>query len=121
LRLSRQQLTRTLHYENTALLPAPPGHTVSGRGRECQGSSPRVASDPPEPAGLSLLSACSTLPGDQAGQSSRFVLFSVKEKGQMVEREVEITEAMVQRLLHAFRRGLKPLTLEEMIEILRNS
>lgn len=39
----------------------------------------------------------------------------------MVEREVEITEAMLQRLLQAFRRGLKPLTLDEMIEILRNS
>jgi hypothetical protein len=39
----------------------------------------------------------------------------------MVEREVEITEAMLQRLLQAFRRGLKPLTLEEMIGILRNS
>jgi hypothetical protein len=49
------------------------------------------------------------------------VLFSVGEKGQMVEREVEITEAMLQRLLQAFRRGLKPLTLEEMIAIVRNS
>jgi hypothetical protein len=64
---------------------------------------------------------CSTLPRDQAGQSSRFVLFSAREKGPMVEREVEITEAMLQRLLQAFRRGLKPLTLGEMIEILRNS
>jgi hypothetical protein len=49
------------------------------------------------------------------------VLFSAREKGQMVEREVEITEAMLQRLLQTFRRGLKPLTLEDMIEILRNS
>jgi hypothetical protein len=49
------------------------------------------------------------------------VLFSAGEKGQMVEREVEITEAMLQRLLQAFRRGLKPLTVEEMIAIVRNS
>ena len=54
--------------------------------------------------------SCSTLLRDQAGQSSRFVLFSAREKGPMVEREVEITEAMLQRLLQAFRRGLKPLT-----------
>ena len=48
-------------------------------------------------------------------------MFSAREKGQMVEREVEITEAMLQRLLQAFRRGLKPLTLDEMIAILRDS
>lgn len=39
----------------------------------------------------------------------------------MVEREVEITEAMLQRLLQAFRRGLKPLTLDELAAILRDS
>ena len=38
----------------------------------------------------------------------------------MVEREVEITEAMLQRLLQAFRRGLRPLTLDELVELLRD-
>ena len=38
----------------------------------------------------------------------------------MDEREVEITEAMVQRLLQTFRRGLKPLTLDELAALLRN-
>ncbi len=37
----------------------------------------------------------------------------------MDEREVEITEAMSQRLLQAFRRGLRPLTLDEMTAILQ--
>lgn len=37
----------------------------------------------------------------------------------MDEREVEITEAMLQRLLQAFRRGLKPQTLDELVELLR--
>jgi len=37
----------------------------------------------------------------------------------MDERQIEITEAMLQRLLQAFRRGMKPQTLEEMVEILR--
>ncbi len=38
----------------------------------------------------------------------------------MDEREVEITEAMLQRLLQTFRRGLKPLTLDELAQILKN-
>ena len=37
----------------------------------------------------------------------------------MEEREVEITEAMLQRLLQTFRRGLKPLTLDELAAILQ--
>ncbi len=37
----------------------------------------------------------------------------------MEEREVEITEAMLQRLLQTFRRGLKPLTLDELTAILQ--
>ena len=37
----------------------------------------------------------------------------------MDEREIEITEAMLQRLLQAFRRGMKPQTLDEMVEVLR--
>ncbi len=37
----------------------------------------------------------------------------------MPEREVEITEAMLQRLMQAFRRGMRPLTLDEMVEILQ--
>jgi hypothetical protein len=37
----------------------------------------------------------------------------------MDEREVEITEAMLQRLLQVFRRGLRPLTLEEMTALLQ--
>jgi len=39
----------------------------------------------------------------------------------MAEREIEITEAQLQRLLQVFRRGLKPLTLDELSELLRNS
>ena len=39
----------------------------------------------------------------------------------MDEREIEITEAMLQRLLQSFRRGLKPQTLDELVEILRRS
>ncbi len=37
----------------------------------------------------------------------------------MDERQTEITEAMLQRLLQAFRRGLKPQTLDELTELLR--
>lgn len=37
----------------------------------------------------------------------------------MDEREVEITEAMLQRLLQTFRRGLRPLTLDELTAIVR--
>ncbi len=37
----------------------------------------------------------------------------------MDERQIEITEAMLLRLLQAFRRGVKPQTLDEMVEILR--
>ncbi len=37
----------------------------------------------------------------------------------MDEREIEITEAMLERLLQAFRRGLKPQTLDELAELLR--
>jgi hypothetical protein len=48
------------------------------------------------------------------------VLFGTGENEGMVERDVEITEAMLQRLLQAFRRGLRPLTLDEMVELLRN-
>ena len=38
----------------------------------------------------------------------------------MPEREIEITEADLQRLLQAFRRTLQPLTLDELVELLRN-
>ncbi len=38
----------------------------------------------------------------------------------MDEREVEISEALLLRLLHTFRRGLKPLTLDEIIALLKN-
>ena len=37
----------------------------------------------------------------------------------MPEREIVITEADLQRLLQAFRRGLQPLTLDELVAILR--
>jgi len=37
----------------------------------------------------------------------------------MDEREIDITEAMLQRLLQAFRRGMRPQTLDELLEILR--
>lgn len=37
----------------------------------------------------------------------------------MVERGIEITEADLQRLLQAIRRGQRPLTLDEMVELLR--
>lgn len=37
----------------------------------------------------------------------------------MDEREVEITEAMLQRLLQAFHRGFRPLTLDELTALLR--
>lgn len=37
----------------------------------------------------------------------------------MDERKIEITEAQMQRLLQAFRRGFKPQTLDELVEILR--
>jgi hypothetical protein len=37
----------------------------------------------------------------------------------MDEREIEISEAMLQRLLQAFRRRMKPQTLDELVEILR--
>jgi hypothetical protein len=37
----------------------------------------------------------------------------------MEEREVEITEAMLQRLLQTFRRGLRPLTLDDLTAILQ--
>ena len=37
----------------------------------------------------------------------------------MDEREVEITEAMLQRLLQAFRRGLRPLTLDDLTAIVQ--
>ncbi len=40
-------------------------------------------------------------------------------RNRMDERQIEITEAMLQRLLQAFRRGMKPQTLEEMVELLR--
>lgn len=35
----------------------------------------------------------------------------------MAEGEIEITEATLQRLLQAFRRSLRPLTLDELVEI----
>jgi hypothetical protein len=38
----------------------------------------------------------------------------------MPEREVVITEADLQRILQAFRRALHPLTLDELVELLRN-
>lgn len=38
----------------------------------------------------------------------------------MPEREIAITDADLQRLLQAFRRSLRPLTLDQLIEILRN-
>ena len=37
----------------------------------------------------------------------------------MPEREIVITEADLQSLLQAFRRGLHPLTLDELVAILR--
>ncbi len=37
----------------------------------------------------------------------------------MPEREIVITEADLQRLLQAFRRALQPLTLDELVDILR--
>ena len=38
----------------------------------------------------------------------------------MPEREIAITDADLQRLIQAFRRSLQPLTLDQLIEILRN-
>jgi hypothetical protein len=38
----------------------------------------------------------------------------------MPEREIVITEADFQRIFQAFRRGLQPLTLDELVELLRN-
>jgi hypothetical protein len=44
---------------------------------------------------------------------------AAERRDRMDGREVEITEAMLQRLLQAFRRGLKPQTLDELVAILR--
>jgi hypothetical protein len=38
----------------------------------------------------------------------------------MPEREIVITEADLQRIFQAFRRSLQPLTLDELVELLRN-
>jgi len=38
----------------------------------------------------------------------------------MPEREVVITEADLQRILLAFRRTAQPLTIAELVELLRN-
>lgn len=38
----------------------------------------------------------------------------------MAQREIVLEDAMLQRLLQAMRRGLRPLTLDEMAAILRN-
>jgi hypothetical protein len=38
----------------------------------------------------------------------------------MPEREITISDADLQRLIQAFRRSLRPLTLDQLIEILRN-
>jgi len=38
----------------------------------------------------------------------------------MPEREIVITEADLQRILQAFRRTVHPLTLAELVELLRN-
>lgn len=38
----------------------------------------------------------------------------------MPEREIAITEADLQRLLQAFRRTLQPLTLDQLIGLLRS-
>jgi hypothetical protein len=38
----------------------------------------------------------------------------------MPEREVVITEVDLQRILQAFRRTAQPLTLAELVELLRN-
>jgi len=38
----------------------------------------------------------------------------------MPEREIAITDADLQRLIQAFRRSLQPLTLDQLVELLRN-
>lgn len=38
----------------------------------------------------------------------------------MVDRTVEISDADLQRLLQAMRRSQRPMTLDELIELLRN-
>ena len=38
----------------------------------------------------------------------------------MPERDTAITDADLQRLLQAFRRSLRPLTLDQLVELLRN-
>jgi hypothetical protein len=38
----------------------------------------------------------------------------------MPERDIVITEADLQRILQAFRRTAQPLTLDELVALLRN-
>ena len=38
----------------------------------------------------------------------------------MPDREIEISEADLQRLLQAFRRSLQPLTLDQLVDLLRS-
>lgn len=38
----------------------------------------------------------------------------------MPEREIEISDADLQRLLQAFRRSLQPLTLDQLVDLLRS-
>ncbi len=44
---------------------------------------------------------------------------AAERRDRMDERGIEITEAMLQRLLQAFRRGMKPQTLDELVELLQ--